>query len=541
MNILSVTGLIIFIASIVLALYSLLNSKKMIHLIWSFFSFSVALWGFGIFEFAKTQNIEQSLFWWRVAEIGVILIPVFLTHFVYEFLGRTKVWFIFLLYSVSGVFIVLNLFTNLLIRNLRFSFDQFYYITATPLYTTLIVIFLGLAIYNICILYRAKKSASDIFRHQINYLLFSLVVGFVGGATSFLPVYEIDIYPVYNIAIVASALTVVYSMFRHKLLAIKVIATQFLIFSIWSFLLGRVLLAKDFEAMIIDSVLLVAVIIFGVLLIRSVLKEIETREKVEFLAQDLEKANARLKILDQQKSEFVSIASHQLRSPLTAITGYASMMAEGSCGVLGDKSKEAVRRIFESSKHLAKVVEDLLNVTKIEQGGMKFEFTKVDLRKMAKDLTEELTPNIEKAGLKLVLGDNGHHSYDVKADYEKLRQVMANLIDNAIKYTPKGEISVFLSEDDALGKVTLSVKDSGIGVPKELQTRLFEKFSRGSGISKINTGGSGLGLYVAKEIIDAHSGRIWVESNGEGKGSTFIMELEEYGHTEEARRASKFA
>src|SRR3989344_3372818 len=510
MNILSVTGLIIFIASIVLALYSLLNSKKRIHLIWSFFSFSVALWGFGIFEFAKTQNIEQSLFWWRVAEIGVILIPVFLTHFVYEFLGRTKVWFIFLLYSVSGVFIVLNLFTNLLIRNLRFSFDQFYYITATPLYTTLIVIFLGLAIYNICILYRAKKSASDIF-------------------------------PVYNIAIVASALTVVYSMFRHKLLAIKVIATQFLIFSIWSFLLGRVLLAKDFEAMIIDSVLLVAVIIFGVLLIRSVLKEIETREKVEFLAQDLEKANARLKILDQQKSEFVSIASHQLRSPLTAITGYASMMAEGSFGVLGDKSKEAVRRIIESSKHLAKVVEDLLNVTKIEQGGMKFEFTKVDLRKMAKDLTEELTPNIEKAGLKLVLGDNGHHSYDVKADYEKLRQVMANLIDNAIKYTPKGEISVFLSEDDALGKVTLSVKDSGIGVPKELQTRLFEKFSRGSGISKINTGGSGLGLYVAKEIIDAHSGRIWVESNGEGKGSTFIMELEEYGHTEEARRASKFA
>src|SRR3989344_9311215 len=101
MNILSVTGLIIFIASIVLALYSLLNSKKRIHLIWSFFSFSVALWGFGIFEFAKTQNIEQSLFWWRVAEIGVILIPVFLTHFVYEFLGRTKVWFIFLLYSVS--------------------------------------------------------------------------------------------------------------------------------------------------------------------------------------------------------------------------------------------------------------------------------------------------------------------------------------------------------------------------------------------------------------------------------------------------------
>ena len=85
------------------------------------------------------------------------------------------------------------------------------------------------------------------------------------------------------------------------------------------------------------------------------------------------------------------------------------------------------------------------------------------------------------------------------------------------------------------------LKDSGIGVPKELQTRLFEKFSRGTGISKINTGGSGLGLYVAKEIVDAHGGRIWVESNGEGTGSTFFMELEEFGHTEEAKRATKFA
>ncbi len=319
--------------------------------------------------------------------------------------------------------------------------------------------------------------------------------------------------------------TGLYNLLRNNLFNLKLLISEVLVVGIWILFFFQFLRATGKEELFTQGFIFVLVVLVGILLIRSVKKEVEAKERIEGLAQDLGKANVRLKELDQMKSEFVSIASHQLRSPLTAIKGYASMIMEGSFGEVDQKVKKAIGRIFESSQHLDNVVNDLLNVTKIEQGGMKFEFTKVDFKKLTQDIIEELRPNALGAGLSITFGDNGHKTYHVTADYEKLRQVVVNLIDNAIKYTPKGEISVFLKQDDIKGKITLSVTDNGVGVPKELKEKLFEKFSRGGGASNLNTGGSGLGLYVAREIVKAHRGRIWVESEGDGKGSTFYVEL----------------
>ncbi len=240
--------------------------------------------------------------------------------------------------------------------------------------------------------------------------------------------------------------------------------------------------------------------------------------------QALQVANEKLKSLDKLKTEFLSLAAHQLRSPLTAIRGYTSMLIEGSFGEVGEKQKEAINRVFESSTHLSKVVEDLLNVSKIEAGGMKYEMAPFDVEKAAHDLATDLLITAQKKGLALTFTTDNKQPYTVNGDMEKIRQVFLNIIDNAIKYTEKGTIAVALSKDTTRGMIRLAVTDSGMGISAEEKEKLFQKFSRGAG-GKTNTGGSGLGLYLAKQIAEAHGGHISIDSPGVGLGSTFSIEF----------------
>lgn len=249
---------------------------------------------------------------------------------------------------------------------------------------------------------------------------------------------------------------------------------------------------------------------------------VHLNKEVARLNGELQGANEQLKGLDKLKSEFLSLASHQIRSPLTAIKGYASMVVAGDFGPIGDKAKEAVDRIFKSSQSLTLMVEDFLNVSKIEQGGMKYEKANFDFAAVAGTMAKDLSVTAEGKGLKMTYTqDEGNHT--VFGDKEKLRQVVLNFIDNSIKYTKEGSVGVSVTATD--GKVLFAVKDTGMGMTDEIKNKLFQKFSRGEG-AKMNTTGSGLGLYLAKEIVGAHGGRVWVESPGPGLGSTFFVELD---------------
>ncbi|MEK7582204.1 MAG: ATP-binding protein [Patescibacteria group bacterium] len=544
----SVSLILVGVVNLVLGIIIYLRDRQnKSNVLFALVTVSVSWWVLSRALFEIIPDTSPILFWGYLLYVSAIFIPLFFTLFTYTFPSEKFLlskWQVLFITFPALAIVWLTLTPGAVLETIGQRPEGYKFIEFGNGYFFYTIYILSYFLWGFVNLVLKYRKSTGLLRVQLRYVFLGTFIAslFGVGTNLILPIFgSFRFFWIGPVMTFIMIIFLAYAIVKHHLLNIKVIATEIFAASIFLVVLGELLLAKSDEELITRFIIVLLVGFFVYLLIRSILQDLKQREKIELLANDLEKANKRLKILDQQKSEFVSIASHQLRSPLTAITGYASMMTEGSFGIVSDKAKEAVRRIFESSQHLATVVDDLLNVTKIEQGGMKFEFSKVDFRRMIKDLTEELSPNISRAGLKLTLGDNGHHSYFVNADYEKLRQVVANLIDNAIKYTPKGEILVFLAEDDALGRVTLSVKDSGIGVPKELQSRLFEKFSRGEGISKINIGGSGLGLYVAKEIVNAHGGRIWVESDGEGNGSTFFVELEEYGHTEEARRASKFA
>ena len=199
------------------------------------------------------------------------------------------------------------------------------------------------------------------------------------------------------------------------------------------------------------------------------------------------------------------------------------MLLEGSFGKLSEKTHEAVDRIFQSSQRLVLIVEDFLNVSRIEQGRMKYDFSTFDFKELASRIVEEQRPTAEKKGLKLIFLAEKLKNYTLMADPGKVSQVVANFIDNAIKYTPTGSIVTKLSRN--ADKILLTILDTGVGISKETMPKLFDKFSRAHDASKINTSGTGLGLYVAKEIMKAHKGRVWAESPGEGKGSTFYIEF----------------
>ena len=245
--------------------------------------------------------------------------------------------------------------------------------------------------------------------------------------------------------------------------------------------------------------------------------------QVEQRTEELQKANEELKVLDEAKSEFISMASHQLRTPLSAIKGYISMLIEGSYGEISEKAKEKLKNVFQSNERLIKIVNDMLNISKIGMGKMELERTPVQLEDLIQSCYEEMKIGAEKKNLKFILKKPKTPLSKIEIDSLKMRQVFLNLIDNAIKYTQKGKIEIEIEKIDS--RISVSIRDTGEGLSLKEQKDVFEGFTRGSAGIAYFTEGAGLGLYVAKKFLELQEGKIRAESEGKGKGSTFYVEL----------------
>jgi len=241
------------------------------------------------------------------------------------------------------------------------------------------------------------------------------------------------------------------------------------------------------------------------------------------LIKKIQDANIHLQRLDVAKSEFLSIASHQLRTPLTAIKGYISMIIEGDYGKAPTPMLKILKDVFESSNRLARLINIFLNVSRIEAGKFHLDLSETDFEKTLGEVIKELTPIAEAKKLKLIFKKPKISLPPIKVDKDKIKDVIYNLIDNSIKYTPAGKVTITLEKID--NSILTSIKDTGIGIKPAEAKELFNKFVRGEGIARIQPDGSGLGLFIAKKITEAHGGKICVESEGKGKGSTFYFTL----------------
>jgi signal transduction histidine kinase len=374
-----------------------------------------------------------------------------------------------------------------------------------------------------------KKNIMFVVGIEIFTLLFVFSSFFVSylNDTGYLTSYDYEQYGF--IGALVFMIIIAYLIVKFKAFNIKMVGAQALVWALVILIGSEFLFVNDITNQILVAVTLIISSILGLILVRSVKKEVALRENVEKLAGDLKKANTRLLELDKQKSEFVSFATHQLRAPLTAMKGYASLILEGDLGVLNDKVRDAITRISNSSKTLTNIVDDYLNISRIELGTMKYSFEVMDFKDIVTHVIAELKPNIDKSGLKFNFSTNPlnpQERFMIHADRDKFKQVIANLIDNSMKYTRSGSIEVLLSKNNANRKITFSIKDTGIGISPEVMPKLFVKFVRADNANKQNIYGTGLGLYVAKDIITSHKGKIWAESDGDGKGSTFLVEMD---------------
>ena len=245
-------------------------------------------------------------------------------------------------------------------------------------------------------------------------------------------------------------------------------------------------------------------------------------EKSQEATARLRQANNKLKDLDKAKDEFISMASHQLRTPLTTIKGYLSMMLEGDAGEISETQKQFVGYAFEGADRMVNLIADLLNVSRLSAGRFMIEAKPSDLGKIVEDEVRQLQSHAAAKKLKLIYNAPKQALPIISLDDGKTRQVIMNFIDNAIYYTKEGKITVTASRVDKAIRVT--VQDTGIGVPPAAQKKLFSKFFRAENAQTVRPDGTGLGLYLAKRVIEDQGGTIIFES-AEGKGSTFGFEL----------------
>ena len=231
----------------------------------------------------------------------------------------------------------------------------------------------------------------------------------------------------------------------------------------------------------------------------------------------------REKMIERMKTEFVSLSAHQLRTPLSAIKWTLRMLLDEDLGAITEEQREFIEKTYKSNERMINLINDLLDVTRIEEGRYLYKPTLTQIEPIVQFVINSYKEEIERRKLKIEFKKPEKKMPRVKVDVEKIRLAIQNLLENAIRYTKSGgEISVSLR--DLKKEIEFSVRDTGVGIPKDQQARVFTKFFRAANVRRMETEGSGLGLFITKNIVEAHGGRIWFESE-EGKGTTFYFTL----------------
>jgi signal transduction histidine kinase len=326
-------------------------------------------------------------------------------------------------------------------------------------------------------------------------LLFSFILPIGFHNYNFVPFGALFIFPV----IVFTA----YGIYIVEMFHVKNVFAGIFTFFLCVVSLVELILSDNIEQLLLRILVFVLTLVLGVQLVKNTFE---------------------IELANDQKSELMTFATHEIRTPITVMRGYASILLDGDKGAVPPQVVDLLQKIMISGNEVISLLSQYLNKSKIELGQVQYVFQKVDIVELVNEVLGIFQVNADQKGIKLTKRLNNEGKTFVMADRGKIKEVISNLIDNSIKYTPKGSVDVSVTRTG--GKVLIAVRDTGVGITEDTMSALFREFSRAD-VQKVNILGTGLGLYLAKIFVGAHNGQIWAESDGKDKGSQFYVELQE--------------
>lgn len=514
-NIFGLTGLIIGITNIAVGFLVYFNNKKSsTNKLWSLFSISVAIWGFGSYLISFSKDSNEVILLWRITHIGVIIIPFSLLLFTQSFLGiKNRV------IAISSIilciaFLLVNA-SSYFIRSTRYLFNQFYYDgPPTIIYSIFVLIFVVTFFYILIISFKSYFSTRDHNKkQQILFFIIATIIGSLGGSTSFLPVYGIDFYPYFNASIILFPLIIGYAILKYKLFNLKILIAELFVFFIWVFVFLRSLLSISIEDKIANITLLVLVLVIGSFLIKAIRNEWAQKTRIEKMAN-------KLRELDELKSEFISLATHHISSPLTAIKGYVSLLQEADESETLGENRETLSTIHRLTNNTVTLVKDFLDVNRLEEGKIVINHSSFYIFELVEQIVAEYEPQMKRKGLNLVFKYEIDKHIIVDGDKEKIKQALTNILDNSIKYTQSGKITISIHTKD--NNILILIQDSGVRNLPTISPRLLRKLTQSNNIGEANIIGNGLGIYAAKLLIEANNGKLWIQTTSASETQFFI-------------------
>jgi len=476
-----------------------------------------------------SSNVELSIYWAKLIWLTAsLMVPVFYFFTLY-FPKKIKDNFLLnIIFIAAGIILaVLSVASDFFIKNVSVQGWGHEVIYGSGIFLFYIVLIFSV-IYGLWTIIKKYYSLSKNEKIKIKYFIFGIIIFLFSNLLFgvFLPAVlkNSEYTSIGDYSAIFFIGFTAYAIMKHQLFNIKVIATESIVILLSVGLFVQAFISGSAVEYILKFIIWALASYGGWLLIKSVKIEIKQKEELEHLAKKLEEANSHLKELDQMKDDFLGMASHELNTPLAAIEGYLSMiLEENMCGELNLKTKEYLSRIFNSSQRLSAIVKDLLNVSRIESGRIHLIYAEVQIEELVKQAVSEIDPKIKEKKHTTCLELPAEPLPKSWMDATRITEVILNLLSNAVKYTDDNghiEIGAKFKDKDVL----VWVKDSGRGIPEDKADKVFAKFTQVD-VLKDEVKGTGLGMYISKKFVELHDGKIWFESKGEGKGTTFFFSL----------------
>lgn len=516
---------LLFIATVVnsiLSLFVMFGKRDMTNFVYSMFVLFAAFWALGLALFILENDLDRALIIANTYYIAAAGIPTFFLYFTLVFPSQET------LLTKK----VLVLFLPIFLLSLGFVIDKNYIIESVDIigksknvvlnyknyitYSLFFIIFVVLSYIN---LFRSYIDSKDSDRtNQLKFILIGTAVGFIFGMifNLILPALgdysQIWLGPLFSFIMVAS---IGYSISKFHLFNIQVVATEISTFILWLVILVRTLTSQTLTDQITNGIILVATVVIGIFIIRSVIKEVKQREQIESLAGELKRVN-------EGQVSLMHFMNHQVKGRFGNAKNIFAELLTDDYGVMPDEAKPLLEKGLEETNMGIDYVQNILRSSSADSGKLIYDMKLVDYKAVVEREFEKEKLKAEQKGLNFSLKvEDGE--YSVVGDLRQLGEATRNIIDNSVTYTFEGSVEVTLSSTKY--SVNLVIKDTGIGLTDTDKTSLFKSGGKGSESLKYNVNSTGYGLAFVKGVVDAHKGRVWAESEGRGKGSTFNLEL----------------